>query len=195
MTWESKHYREIRKNRKACSAIIRSIRGETMDQIERRSLAVFLLIALGVTAFWGCAGLGVRMESPRVNLANIQVLEVRAFETVFQIEIRVINPNNVPLEMKGIDCELDVNGKTLASGVSGTETTIPAFGTGTVPIKVYSSVVDMVRSLLGLQEKEKLEYRLKGRLQVEGGLMVPSTIPFESKGEISLKELDPTLRQ
>lgn len=166
-----------------------------MDQIERRGLAVLFLIALGVTALWGCAGLGTRMEPPRVNLADIQALEVRALETVFQIEIRVINPNNVPLQIKGIDCELEVNGKTLASGVSATETTIPAFGTDTVPVKVYSSVVDMVRSLLGLQEKEKLEYRIKGRLRVEGGFMVPSTIPFESKGEISLKELDTTLRQ
>lgn len=195
MTWKSNRCREVREDRKACGSIIRSIRGKTMDQIERRSLAVLFLIALGVTAFWGCAGLGMRLEPPRVNLANIQVLEVRAFETVFQIEIRVINTNNVPLQMKGIDCELDVNGKTLASGVSGTKTTIPALGTGTVPVKVYSSVVDMVRSLLGLQEKEKLEYRLKGRLQVEGGLMVPSTIPFESKGEISLNELGPALRQ
>lgn len=153
----------------------------------RRKLLISICLVIQLAVFSGCAGLGKRLETPKVNLVDIQVLEVKAFESVFQIEIRVLNPNDVPLEIKGITCDLEVNNSTLASGVSDTKTTIPAYGTSTIPMKVYSSVVDILRGMLGLQDAEKLHYRLQGKLRVEGGFMVPSVIPFESKGEFSFK--------
>ena len=163
-----------------------------MDTSARRNLLISICIVIQLAAFSGCAGLGKRLETPKVNLIDIRVLEVKALESVFQIEIRVLNPNDVPLEIKGINCDLEVNNSTLASGVSYAKRTIPAYGTGTIPMKVYSSVIDMLRGMLGLQDKEKLHYRLKGKLRVEGGFMMPSVIPFESKGEFSFKGLPET---
>lgn len=163
-----------------------------MDIPARRKLLISICMVIQVAAFSGCAGLGKGLETPKVNLVDIRVLEVKAFESVFQIEIRVLNPNDVPLEIRGINCDLEVNESTLASGVSDAKRTIPAYGTDTIPMKVYSSVVDILRGMLGLHDAEKLHYRLKGKLRVEGGFMLPSVIPFESKGEFSLKELPKT---
>ncbi|MBU0767807.1 MAG: hypothetical protein KJ687_01760, partial [Proteobacteria bacterium] len=66
----------------------------------------------------GCAGWGKRLESPRITLANFNVQEIKIFESVFAIEMRVYNTNDIPLEIKGLNCDLELNGKRLATGVA-----------------------------------------------------------------------------
>ena len=148
----------------------------------------YIMFALLAAAnLFGCAGPGKHLEPPRIALAHIEVQESRIFETVLKIDLRVFNTNEVPLEVKGLDCELEINGRRFAQGVSDVAIHIPAQGTGVIPVTVYSSLVDMARGLLKAQTQEKLQYKIKGRLRVEGGFMVPSIIPFTSDGEIPLK--------
>ena len=153
--------------------------------ISKRGL-IWIWFSVGLLILSACAGPGKRLDPPRLSLANIQVKEVKGFETVLEIELRIFNTNDVPIEIKGIDCELELGGKHLASGVSDKMTKIPSYGTATVPVVVYSSVLDMVKSALGLPDKEKLEYRIKGRLRIGAGL-VPPVIPFDYRGELSLE--------
>jgi LEA14-like dessication related protein len=153
-------------------------------RIHALGLAMISLCFLG-----GCAGLGRGLESPRVHIADIQAKEVRPLEAVFQVELRVLNTNEIPITVRGVDCELEINDKHFASGVASATTEIPAYGTATVPITVYSSVLDVVRGVLGLQKEETLRYRLKGRLRIEGGYLAPSFIRFDSAGELDLKRL------
>lgn len=156
----------------------------------RQNRMVLTFSALLVLSLAGCAGLGKTLEPPRVTLAHIRVLEIKAFETIFQIELRVFNTNDIPIEIKGIDCELELNGRKFASGVSNVEKKIPSYGTDTVPITLYSSVLDMVKGVLRLQNKEKLRYKLDGRVHLGGGPMIPSRVPFKSEGELSLERMN-----
>ena len=135
----------------------------------------------------GCAGWGQRLESPRITLANFNVQEIKIFESVFTIEMRVFNTNEVPLEIKGLNCDLELNGKRLATGVANVQINIPSYETALIPMTLYSSVLDVVTVLRGLAKTEKLEYKLTGRLRLGKGVM-PSTIPFKSTGEMPLKE-------
>ena len=157
-------------------------------------LAVVIISSFSVLSLAGCAGVGKTLEPPRVTLANIQVEEVKAFETVFQIELRVFNTNDIAIEIKGIDCELELNDRKFASGVSKVGKEIPSYGTDTVPITLYSSVLDMVRGVLNLPGKEKLKYKVSGRVRLGGGPLVPSVVPFESEGEFSLEGLNDSIR-
>jgi LEA14-like dessication related protein len=136
----------------------------------------------------GCAGFGKRLESPQISLVHMEVQEAKWLETVLRIELRVFNTNDVPLTVRGIDCTMEVNGKDFAQGVSDASVTIPAHGTAVVPVAVYSSIANMVLGVLRLQEKETLQYKMKGRLRLKGGFMMPSLIPFDTEGEISLKK-------
>ena len=138
----------------------------------------------------GCAGLGKSLEAPRINLSNLQLQESKALETVLQIELRVFNTNDIPIKVKGLDCDLELNGRSFAKGVSSVDTEIPAFGTTTVPVTLYSSVVDLFRGIIGLQKKEKLKFGVSGRLHLEGGFLMPSTFPFRAEEELSLEGLD-----
>lgn len=134
----------------------------------------------------GCAGIAKRLEAPRVSLVDIAVKEIKTLETVFHIEMRILNPNDLDLVIKGMNCDLDVNGSRLASGVSDVRSTIPAYGTATVPVQVYSSVAAMFRGILNLQNKKTLHYQLKGGIRIEGGTLMPSVLPFKSEGELTL---------
>jgi len=156
-------------------------------------LSFFVGLALSALSLAGCAGVGKTLEPPRVTLANIEVEEVKAFETVFRIELRVFNTNDIPIEIEGIDCELELNGRKFATGVSKVEKEIPSYGTDTVPITLYSSVLDMVRGVLNLPGKEKLQYKVSGHVRLGGGPLLPSVVPFKSEGEVALEGInDPT---
>jgi LEA14-like dessication related protein len=143
-------------------------------------LALFVLLS-------GCAGVGQQLDPPRISLANIRVEEVSGLETAFQIQLRVFNANDVDLNVKGIKAELEINGQPFATGVSNTPVEIPSYGTELVTVTVYSSVIKMFRSVYGLKDSEELKYHLTGKLRVSGSNMLPTTLPFESEGQVTLK--------
>jgi LEA14-like dessication related protein len=152
--------------------------------IEAAALAA---VVLGLAA--GCAGLGKRIETPRISLADIKLLESSGLETVFQVRLRVLNPNEVDLEVNGVDCELEVNGQPFASGISDARVKVPAYGAAVVPVSAYTSALSLLRSLIGLQKAGELGYRLKGRLRMGGAALLPPLLPFESTGAFDFKEL------
>jgi len=150
------------------------------------------ILSLGLL-LTGCAGLGKPLEPPRVSLADIRVEKFTGFETVFRIQLRVINTNDVDLNVKGLEAQLEINGQPFAAGVSSTPVKIPSFGTELVTVAVYSSVINMFKSVYGLHESEELKYRLNGKLRVAGDSTFATTLPFESAGVVTLngsKRLD-----
>ena len=136
----------------------------------------------------GCAGLGYNVEPPRVKLADLKVKEMKVLESVFQVQLRVFNTNEVSLEVKGIECELELNGEPFALGVSNTDIEIGPYTTEILPVLVYSSVIDMVKGIHGLQKNEQLNYRLKGKLRL-GANDFASVLPFSSEGSLPIKNL------
>ena len=147
-----------------------------------------MAVIMASLAISGCAGVGTRLDPPRVSLANIQVKEVTGLETAFEIQMRVMNANDVALEVKGIKAELDVNGQPFASGVSNTPVEIPSYGSELVTVTLYSSVLNMFKSVYGLTESQELSYHLKGKIRVSAGSSIlPSTLPFRSMGKVTLK--------
>jgi LEA14-like dessication related protein len=157
-------------------------------------VASFLILRMGILTFLvlpvGCAGLGKSLEPPRINLSNVQFQESKALETVFQIDLRVFNTNDVPIKVKGLDCDLELNGRRFATGVSNVDTEIPAFGTVIVPVTLYSSVVDLFRGMLGLHKNQALKFGVSGRLHLEGGFLIPPAYPFKAEEELALEGLD-----
>jgi hypothetical protein len=42
------------------------------------------------------------MERPRINIANVIPRDIKLFEQVFDLELRIQNPNDTPLEINGL---------------------------------------------------------------------------------------------
>ena len=47
----------------------------------------------------------------------------------------------------------------------------------------------MVRGVAGLQEKEKLTFKVAGRVRLGGGFFVPSKVSFKTEAELSVEGL------
>ena len=136
----------------------------------------------------GCAGVASSIKPPHVNIADMRIEDVKLLETAFQFELRIINPNEFPLTVKGIECELELNDQKFGSGVSGETITLSAFGTDLVSVSVYSSMINLVRGFLKLPEREHLSYSIKGSLRVSTGSSFATSVPFENQGTLDLKD-------
>ena len=128
------------------------------------------------------------MEPPQVKLATIRVEEFSVLETVFEIHLRVFNTNETALQIKGLQCELEINGQPFAMGVSDADVEIPSYGTQLVPLRAYASLFDIIKSAQGLQNQDQLKYHIKGKVRLGAGAF-PSVLAFDSEGNISLPEI------
>lgn len=161
----------------------------------RRTLAraALLLLAL-LPLLSGCGSLLTKKkaEPPSVSLADMELQGIKGLETIFRLQLRVINRDAKPLELRGLSCDLKVNGKAFAKGISDERITAPASGTATVPVLVYAGMLDMVGSVIELlqqsqaqpapQAAQPLRYELTGRLRI--GPQGEETVPFWLKGSL-----------
>ncbi|MGD9239334.1 MAG: LEA type 2 family protein [Desulfobacterales bacterium] len=136
----------------------------------------------------GCSGVGQRLEPPRVKLATIRVQEFNVLETVFEVQLRVFNTNDTALQIRGLECELEINGQPFAIGVSDADVEIPSYGTQLLPLRIYASIFDIIKSTADLPNQEQLRYHIKGKLRLGAGAF-PGVLPFESEGNISLPDM------
>ena len=156
--------------------------------------AGFLSLVCILFFFNGCAALYGLKEDPKISIADIRVQEVKAMEGIFLIKLRILNPNDVALDLRGINCDLEINKRHFASGIGDSNQTVPAYGTAIVPVEVYASVLDMISSVADLMhsagkipsQDTPLPYTLQGTVRI-GIHGFTKEIPFKSAGEISLK--------
>jgi LEA14-like dessication related protein len=150
------------------------------------------LLSITVFLLAGCAGMHGPVQEPEVTLADMRILEVKPFEAVVQLSLRVMNPNDFGLNVNGVRCDLKIDGKHFATGIGDQHSEIPAFGTGLVPVTVYASTLKMFSRVLamiqGMDGQQSglapIRYELTGKIRLGGGLN--RFVPFHSKGELAL---------
>ena len=135
----------------------------------------------------GCAW-PQRPDPPKVTLVGIEPAPGQGLEARMQLKLRVLNPNDAPIDYNGIYVELDVLDKTFASGVSNQSGTVPAFGEAVVTVPVTISVLAIARqamSLAGGQAVDKITYGMQGKLNST----TSGALQFKSQGELNLADL------
>ena len=76
---------------------------------------------LAVTAtVWlaGCSTLAPKLEAPDLSIVNVELMESTLFEQRVRVRMRVQNPNDRALPVRGLSYTLEVDGKELAWGVN-----------------------------------------------------------------------------
>lgn len=148
----------------------------------RRVQAVILsLLLLSLSA---CA-LFPNRDPVTINVVGLEPLPSQELEVRFAIKLRVQNPNDTAIDYNGIALDLDVNGHSLASGVSDQSGSIPRFSETIVSVPVSVSAFSVLRQTLGLSQTQTLDnlpYVLRGKLA--GGLF--GTMRFVDSGTLSL---------
>lgn len=144
-----------------------------------RSMLVLLLLALGA-----CASMPGR-DPLQVTVAGIEPLEGQGMELRLMVKLRVQNPNDSAIAYNGVALEMDVQGKSFASGVSAEGGTVPRFGETVIGVPVTISAFRMIRQAIGIMQGDgtrKIQYEMKGKLS--GSTF--STNRFSTKGEFDL---------
>ena len=146
-----------------------------------------LLAVMAITA--GCASLA-RLETPRLSLVSVELSDATLFEQRFMVRLRVQNPNDIALPVRGLTVDLELAGQDFAQGVSARAFEVPAFGEAEFDMIITANAATALLKLMTQRDaikRESLDYRIRGKLSTRLGLL--RSVPFEETGEIPLKAL------
>jgi len=145
-------------------------------------VSVFLILSC-------CAGCGKIFEQPGVKINAIHVKKIRNLEALFRVDIEVSNPNFISFEIQSIECDVEMDGRNIASAVSEGKTTIPSRGAGIVHLEVHSTSFDIISVLLKrlkskLNDDRKLYYKITGKIYLNSLFYSPPPVIFSSTGDL-----------
>lgn len=155
-----------------------------MDFRKRRSLGFIPAMGFGVLMA-GCANLGG--DAPvSVNVSDLRMGTAGVFEQQYFVKLRIQNPTDRDLALKGVAFDLDLNGKAFARGTSGQAVVVPRFGSALVDAEMLSTLTGVLRQLNGVagggEGRKSFDYRIQGRLYRSTG----GTVAFSDQGELQL---------
>jgi len=146
---------------------------------------------IGAIALTLAACAATHFETPELRLVNIEMQRSELFDQRFKLRLRVLNPNDRALPVKGIVATMDLNGEAFAQGVAGEAFTVPAHGEAEFDMLLSANMAGAILKLVsGMRDgkaPESLDYRLRGKLSLASGLL--RSIPFEETGSIKLGDL------
>lgn len=150
-----------------------------------RILSKRLTVVLASLILTACAAFNSDFESPTVTVSAFRVTPSNAINPKFEIDLHIINPNDSPLELRGVAYSATIEGHKILTGVANQLPVIAAYGEGDVSLIASADLFGSFRLLNDLmtQRPHGLKYKLELKLDV--GAFIPA-IRIEEQGEISL---------
>ena len=148
-----------------------------------RHLVVVLLAA--ACALAGCAAIPTHLKTPEVSFVNLRAVDASVFEQRLEVRLKVRNPNDVELPVRGIDYKLFLMGDQFAEGMTNEPFVLPALGEAEFDMTVTTNFVSSFGRLISRMGGGKLEdvdYELAGTLMVDKGMV--RKIPFNKRGTV-----------
>lgn len=152
-----------------------------------------LLASLGLAAallLSGCAALGPRLETPNLSIIGVEILKGDLFEQRLRARMRVQNPNDRELAVKGITYTIEVGGEEFGRGMSGSSFVVPRMGEAEFDMIVTANMAGTLLRLANRAERDgrtpdAVDYRIFGKVSLDAGLL--RSIPFEERGSFKLR--------
>jgi LEA14-like dessication related protein len=134
------------------------------------------LAALGLS---GCSLFVPKLEKPTLSVVSVQMLKSDLWHQELKLRMRVQNPNDRALPVKGLTYELDVDDQELAHGMSGDNFVVPPRGEAEFDMSVSANMASVLVKVLS-QGSNQVDYRLTGKIALSAGLF--RSIPFDEHG-------------
>jgi LEA14-like dessication related protein len=133
-----------------------------------------------------CSLVPTKLETPHLSIVDVELLKSDIFEQRLRVRMRVQNPNDRALPVRGLSYKLEVQGQDLAQGVSGASFVVPALGETEFDMNVSANMAGALVALLGRRNsaRNEIEYRVVGKVSLSEGLL--RSIPFEERGTLKL---------
>jgi LEA14-like dessication related protein len=145
-----------------------------------RTLSVLCLLTLAAS----CATLSPDFDKPVVEVVGLQPIKGSGLEARFRISLRIVNPNEADLQVKGIYYELDIQGSRLMSGASSEAATVPGYGEAVVELEGSASVLGslgLIRKLMTEPPKDGIDYELSAKISLGN---MPRAVRVKQAGRI-----------
>jgi LEA14-like dessication related protein len=151
----------------------------------RTGIIAILLSAVSLLA--GCSSLVQSWKAPEVELVGFQPKEVTLVRQVFVATLRVKNPNDRMLPIKGMTYQLSLEGQEVAQGGAELDRQLPAFGETTLDVDVVGNLLSLTQQLPALMTKNRpLDWTITGTASIAGGLL---TLPYRYSGSLDAQAL------
>ena len=141
-------------------------------------------VALGALALSGCAA--THFETPKLSVADVQVLSGDIWQQRLKVRMHVQNPNDRALPVKAIEYTLEVQGQPFAQGASVEPFVVPALGEAEFDMTLNANGAGAVVGLLAhYGGSNEVGYRLVGKVSLSEGWL--RSIPFDERGTFKLR--------
>jgi LEA14-like dessication related protein len=143
------------------------------------------LISLAIPALCGCSLFVPKLETPALSIVNVQLLKGSdLWHQELKVRLRVQNPNDRSLPIKGLTYELDLDDQDFAHGESGASFVVPALGEAEFDMSVHANLTSLAIKLLG-QGASQVQYHIRGNIALSSGLL--RHLKFDDQGTFKLQ--------
>lgn len=143
-------------------------------------------IALLVAGLSACASVPEDLiHTPKVNLSDVQIVDLGFKSQTFLLSFDVANPNPFPLPVSNIRYGVKLEGRRFANGETDCDFTIPAHGDTSFAIRVELDLLQTAPQLLSLVRdgtRHEVLYQLDGRFGVD--IPRSPTLKYSGSGNI-----------
>jgi LEA14-like dessication related protein len=137
-------------------------------QLVRASLMLFVAFLLSA-----CNGLGGAFQQPEISITSFALAPgSTGLAPVFNIGLRVVNPNRSSLPLRGMTYSVEVDGNRVLNGASPDLPTVRAYDTADILIEARPDLLGSARLLSDLfaRQRSSLGYTFRARIDL-GGLL------------------------
>lgn len=141
-----------------------------------------LLVAVALS---GCALFVPKLQTPNLSIVDIEVRRANFLEQQLRVRVRVENPNDRSLPIKGLSYTVYIGGEEFATGASDASFVVPALGTAEFNMDVTANAAGAIFAILNRPRGQGIDYHMKGRVELTHGWL--RSIPFEQSGTFTLR--------
>jgi len=134
-----------------------------------------------------CSLLEPKFEKPTLSIESIGIERSDFLTQHLKVHMRVDNPNDRELPVKGLSYTLYIAGEEAAYGTSDASFTVPARGDAEFDMHMTANLAGTLLRLLGRGGSggEGIEYRVVGKVELSTGLK--RSIAFDRRGTFKLR--------
>lgn len=143
---------------------------------------MIVILCLGLLAACGLA----KLETLHLAVIKVDMVASDLLSQRFKVRLRVQNPNDRELPVRGITCKLELAGEEFGNGLSGEEFTVPAYGEAEFDMLLTTNLAGALMRFIGKQDRgaDGLDYRLSGKINLAKGML--RSIPFSDTGRLPI---------
>lgn len=150
------------------------------------SLVRHCLLLFAVLTLSACNGLGGAFQEPDVSITSFTLAPgSTGLAPVFNVGLRVINPNRRALPLRGMTYSVEIEGNRVLNGASPDLPTIAGYDSADIVIEAHPDLLGSARLLSDLFARQRSALGFTFRARIDMGGLLPF-VNVEESGNFSL---------